>query len=31
MAKIIVENAEISVISFENRDYICLTDMGDDS
>ena len=28
MAKIIVENAEISVISFENRDYICLTDMA---
>ena len=28
MAKITVENTEISVISFENRDYICLTDMA---
>lgn len=28
MARITVENTEISVISFENRDYICLTDMA---
>ena len=28
MAKITVENTEISVITYNNRDYICLTDMA---
>ncbi len=28
MAKITVENTEISVITYDNRDYICLTDMA---
>ena len=30
MPKITVENTEISVSSFENRDYICLTDMANE-
>ena len=28
MAKITVENTKISVITYDNRDYICLTDMA---
>jgi KilA-N domain len=28
MAKIVVSNSEISIISNQNQDYICLTDMA---